>query len=240
MNNLRLNVPNVRDVTSKKKISIGLNIRRLSTDVNGTIVADNLLPASMQTNYPFHLFGEFDRASGYAIADKAMRDKNGTKLFSVYVWGVNSPLFFFNPLADINKFFQKGDIIFVYVDDLIAPTTFSFVFINSLDGNYASISAMTVTNQLDSNNWGAFKIGEIHEGWVDDSQLDQLWFFINTKFDGRFLTDNKSPYDYFNPEINVQNKIVISYESVVNQFLGLSSFIAFQNNLLTVSLIIYV
>ncbi len=240
MNTLKLNVPKIESIQPKKKISIGLNIRRYSTDVNGTIIADNLLPASMQVAYPFHLFGQFDRESGYSIADKVMRNKNNTNLFSVYVWGLNSPLFFFNPLADINNKFQKGDVVFVYADDLTAPNFFTFVFINSLDGNYSSICAQSVVSQLNNQNWGAFKMFELQQGWVDDNQLDQLWFFINTKFDGRFETDNKSPYDYYNPEISSQKKIVISYEAVVNQFLGLSSFIAFENSLLTLSIIIYV
>jgi hypothetical protein len=205
MNGLRLNVPSIQDVQSKRKLSIALNIRRYSTDANGTIINDAIVPASMQVAYPFHLFGQFDKESGYAIADKATRDKNNTKLFSVYVWGLNSPLFFFNPLADINGKFQKGDVIFVYVDDLTSPTCFSFVIVNSQDGNYASIAAITMTTQLDSNNWGAFKLFEIQESWTDDAQLDQLWFLIHTKFDGRFQSDNKSPYDYFNPEINKQN-----------------------------------
>jgi hypothetical protein len=240
---ITFNNPNLIEQEIKKRISISINVSRYITDVNGAIIADVAVPANsgMRVAYPFHLFGLFDREGGFSIADKILSQQNNTILFGVYVWGNNTPLFFFNPLANINGKIKKGDLVFIYVDNLNAPNYFSFVIMSCADSSaYASILSQTNITQLSKNIWGAFKLGEIQMGWTDDEQLNQPFFQIDSKFDGTFQKDSLLPYEYYNPNIQVQKKINIAYSAIVNQYFGLSSLISFENPLITLQLIVFV
>lgn len=238
--NLLINEPKTVLVEGKKRKTIALNIKRYTTDVNGVIQDDATLPAALQISYPFHLFGEYDFTGCYRVADSFLSQVSNTILFSVYTWGSNTPLFFFSPGANINGKFSKGDIIFVYVDDINSPNYFTFVQVSCPDGAYASVLSQTRTTQLDKNSWGTFKIFDILFGWVDDEQLYQTIFQINTEFDTSFVKDSFEPVKYYNPQVNKQKKITIPFPTVINQYFGLSSSIAFENSLLTLQLIIYV
>jgi hypothetical protein len=244
--NLIINKPAIVQVEAKKKYSLNLNVRRFTTDANGTVLDDAAIPDALKIPYPFHLFSEYDRNGGYAIADRIVSRVSRTILFAVYTWGLNTPLFFFNALATISNYMQKGDEIFVYVDDLNNPSYFTYVIIHTPQGAYGSLVSQLNTTQLSGSpeKWGTFKIFDIQYGWseadVRDIQLDQQIYTIQTQFDSSFESNNFSPVAYYHPEYkpNVK-KLTIPYNQIANQFFGLSTFIAYENPLLTLSFTIY-
>lgn len=239
--NLTLNKPSLLQVESKRKFNLNVNVTRYTTDGNGTILDDAVIPASQKIPFPFHMFGEFDRNGGYRIADGMVNSVYRTILFAVYPsWGVNTPLFFFNALANINNVFKKGDTIFVYVDDLLAPTYFTFVIISAQQGAYASIVSQLNTTQLSGDIWGTFKIFDCQYTWLNDNQLDQAIYIIQTQFDTGFRSDPLVPRAYYHPEYKPGvNKTIIPIEMIANQFAGLSSFLTYENSLLNLSFTVY-
>lgn len=237
---IQVNKPPILQVDATRRFSLNLNVTRYTTDVNGTILADGAIPASQKTPMPFHLFGEFDRNGGFEIADKLLSPVWNTKLFSVYVWGLNSPLFFFNALADINNKFRKGDMLFVYVDDINAPNYFTFVIVSAQQGAYASLVGQLNTTQLDAQRWGTFKIFNIDYTWINDAQLDNAVYIIESRFDCSFRSDPLQPRAYYHVQYKPGvNKIQIPINAIGNQNFGLSSFMAYENSVLNLSFIVY-
>jgi hypothetical protein len=242
MNNrhLAVNKPDILQVQANKKFNLNVNIKRYTTDANGTVLDDALVPLAMQKAFPFHMFGEYDKNGGYAIADRILSQVNNTILFGVYTWGLNTPLFPFNALATINNYFKKGDIIFVYVDDINAPTIFSFVIVSTEQGAYGSLISQLNTTQLDRNRWGAFKIFNVEYTCLNESQFEQSIFMVETKFDGSMRSDTLQPLAYYHPQYKTGiNKIIIPMDAIANQFFGFSTLLSFSNPLLNLSFTVY-
>lgn len=225
-----------------KKFTLAINIKRYTTDSNGVILADAAVPASQKKAFPFHLFGEFDRQSGYAVADQIASERAESILFGVYVWGNNTPLFYFNPLSDVNTKFKKGDVLFVYVDDLNAPNYFTFIVVSSQVGGYASLVSQSNISQIDDNGaWGVFKFFELQYTWVNDEQLANPIYQINTRFNSAFKYDVFDPlaFRYIQQKTDVRT-LVMPIEMLLNQYIGLTSFLAFENSLLSLSFNLYI
>ena len=234
-------VLNARD--SFKKFTLSVNVRRITTDSTGTVLDDATVPAAQQKAYPFHLFGDFDKNGGFAISDMIMSGQSNSILFSVYTIGLNTPLFFFSPLATINSQLKKGDLVFIYVDDINAPSYFHFVICSAMSGGYGSLVALTNTTQIDDKgNWGTFKFYDVKFSWfdADDVQLGFSLWNIKTAFNGAYSYDQIQPeayrYTQSKPEVKI---ITIPLEKLINQYYGLSSLIAWENPLLNLSFNIY-
>lgn len=225
-----------------KKMTLSVNIKRFTTDSTGAIIDDALVPVDQQKAYPFHLFGDFDRNGGYNIADSIVSGKENTKLFGVYVWGVNTPLFFFSILATIRNVMKKGDLYFIYVDDLDAPNYFHHVIVSTDAGGYASLVSQSNISQLDDKgHWGVFKFFNLKYSWVNDDQYSYPIIPINTRYNGasKFDSINPESYLYTMQQPNIRT-MIIELEAVLNQYFGLTSFIAWNNPVLTLTFNIYI
>jgi hypothetical protein len=221
-----------------KKFPLNLNVSRYTTDSNGTVLAPGAVPVSERNPFPFHLFGNFDREGGYAVADNLCADYYNTLLFGVYVWGLNTPLFFFNPAASINSKMKKGDVVFIYVDDLDAPNYFTFVIVSSLYGAYSSLISQTNMVSVDPRGMQTiFRIREIRYSWFDtnDVQLEQPLFIVQTKYDSAVKTDALSPAAYYVPEQKNVKIARIPVDLALNTYMGVSGFLAFENPVLNLS-----
>jgi len=235
------NVARLDSRAALRRFSLSINVRRFTCDSNGVLLANAAVPASEQKAFPFHLFGEFDRQGGYAIADMIAKEKANTILFSVYVWGMNTPLFFFNPLATINNKLKKGDVVFVYVDDLTAPNTFTFIVVSAQQGSYASLTSQSNISQIDDNGaWGAFKFFDVKYTWVNDEQVYQPVYSIQTRFNSAYKSDTFDPAAFLYTEQKQDVRtLVLPIEIILNQYIGLTSFLAFENELLNLSFNLY-
>lgn len=228
---------------SLRRQNLSLNIRRYTTDVTGQILDDAVVPADQRKPYPFHLFGHFDREGGFSIADSVLRGVYNTVLFSVYVHGLNTPMFFFSPVATINGVIKKGDLVFLYVDDINAPSYFHFVVVSSASvvGGYASLISQSNVTQLDDNgHWGVFKFFDFNMTWIDDEQLNTSIYIIKTKYNAAFKSDPVNPeaYRFVENKSNVKN-VLVSVEMLISQYMGLSGFIAWENQLVNLSFNLY-
>lgn len=235
--NIAVNQANIVNRKALKKFTLTAKINRFTCDASGTIIPDILVPTSEQKAYPFHLFGEFDRVSGYAISDGVLRELEDTKLFSVYVAGVNTPLFFFSPLNTINSKISKGDLIFIYVDDLNAPTYFHFVIISTNQGGFASLTSIGNVTQIDdTDNWGGFYFEKFKFNWVDDAQMNFPFYNIQTNYKSSFQANpiNLELYRFIEQKPEVK-ALTIAVSMLINQYNGLSGYIAWQNPSLNLS-----
>lgn len=225
-----------------RRFTLALNVRRITCDSNGVIIPDGVVPAAEQKAFPFHLFGAFDYASGYPLADTIARERSNSNLFTVYVHGIGTPLFYFNPLATINNQIKKGDLVFVYVDDLNNPNTFSYVIVSALQGGFASLILQSNISQIDDNgHWGAFKFFEIGYAWQNDEQLNQPIYLVRSRFDSGYKYDTLDPLAFrYVQQKNDLNVISIPLEIVLNQYIGITSFIAFENSVLNLSFNLYI
>lgn len=238
---IKKNVAPLESRNALRKFTLALNIKRYTTDSNGAILDNAAVPASEQKAFPFHLFGEFDRQSGYAIADTIAREKSNTNLFGVYVVGISTPLFYFNPIATVNNQLKKGDVVFIYVDDVTAPNIFTFIVVSAQQGGYASLAAQSNVSQIDDNgHWGVFKFFDVRYAWFDDEQLSNPIFLVQTKFNSAFKYDTIDPlaYRYIQQKTDVR-VLAIPLEVTLNQYIGLTSFIAFENSVLNLSFNLY-
>lgn len=246
MNNektIRVASPNVRDINALKRFTLNVNIQRFTTDANGQVLADAAIPASEKKPFPFHLFGQFDMQGGYTIADSITAPMQNTKLFSVYVAGLGTPLFFFGGGVDtITARIRKGDVVFIFADNLNAPNYFTFVIVTSIIGGYASLVSQSNISQIDGNGyWGVFKIFDLKYTWYNDAQLSLPLLLLNCKFNSAFKYDVIDPSSYYHPQQKSDILTsLIPLKLVVNQYIGLSGFLAYENPLLNMSFELYV
>lgn len=218
-------------VPACRKLTIQANVTRYTCNSLGQVLDDASVPVADRKPYPFHLFGQFDRAGGYAIADSLMAPRYRTKLFSVFVAGNGMPLFWFNPVSDIQTKLTKGDIVFVYVDDLTSPNILTFIVVSAASGGFASLVDQSNVAQLSAHGWGAFRFDAIDYTWENDAQLRQPLMLVETKFDGDYSGDLINPLQYRDPQYERENlrTIRIPLKMLVNQYAGLSSWLDFQN-----------
>lgn len=237
---IRKNKAPIETRPAVKKIPLNIFVKRYTTDGTGQILATPAIPASMQGAFAFHAFGEFDRQGGFQIADK-VTNVNGSILFSTYVYGLNTPLFFFSPLANINAQFKKGDIIHVYVDNINAPNYFTFVVISTTSGGYASLVSQSNITQIDDNGpWGVFKCDEIKFTWYNDEQLNYPLVTIQSYYNGNYKSDSFDPSSYYSTMQKPDLKTVyIPVKMLVNQYAGLSGYIPLENSVLNLEFILY-
>lgn len=235
---VKLQNPVLRERVSVKDFILALNITRYTCDSSGTVLNDAAVPVDQRKAYPFHLFNEFDHRGGYSICDSIVQSQYRTNLFTVYVVGVGTPLFYFSPAATINSFLKKGDVVFVYVDDILAPSYFHFVVISATQGGYASLLALTHTTQIDENlMYGNYRFDGFDYSWSNDQQLKYPIIPIQTRFDSSYRQQSPfNPIAFDSPYQRDTVKVrTIDIEMLINQYIGLTHFIAWENPLLTLS-----
>lgn len=227
------NVATLTERNALKKLPIQMTVKRYTTNQLGQVLADAAVPVSQRKNFPFHLWGEYDRQSGYGFADMVTQ-KDNTILLGVYVWGINTPFFFANPVQDVNNNFRKGDIIFLYVDDLTAPNFYHFITISNNQGNLASVVAQSNVSQIDDNGaWGVFRILNFDYTWDNDDQLKLPFYTIKSTFENTFEFQTLNPKRYFPPVYKPEIKTInIDLTMLVNQYAGLSGYLHFNSNTL--------
>lgn len=229
----------LQEKPATRKLTLEARINRYTCDSNGTILNDAAVPVADRKPYPFHLFGYFDQAGGYALADGILQRYN-TNLFAIYTHGIGTPMFFFSPLNTINNVLKKGDLVFLYLDDLNAPNIFTFIVVHAMSGGFASLTSETNIARLDKHHWGSFRFDSFLYSWSNDAQLDQPIVMIKTRYDGDFETDRLNPrsYRYTTEQPNVRT-IRIPLQMLVNQYSGLSSYLDFNNSELQVLFELY-
>lgn len=250
MNTITKNVATLSERNAIRKFALQASIKRYTTDANGVILADGAIPLNQRRAFPFHLFGEFDRQSGYPIANLVtLRNFGGGQvnvfLLAVYTYGIGTPFWFAAPFNNINQQLRFGDIIFLYVDDIAAPTYFHFIVVSTRgDAGFNSLVSQTNISQIDDQKnagWGAFKFTSFQMTWDSDVQLKQPFYTILTKFDGDYKFQTFNPRadlpPYFKPDVRT---IDVKLQMLINQYTGLSGYLAFESNSLELLFNLYI
>lgn len=124
-----------------KKKSLQVIVRRIFTDVNGTIIDKSLAPAALQVKYPIYLFNEFDRKGGLFFGNKNLPPVKTSLFIDCFIWGtVNAfSLYGFSGVNDIQTQIKFGDIVFRYTDNYQAPNGFCHIVLSMSNNSLGAI-----------------------------------------------------------------------------------------------------
>lgn len=222
------------------KDSISIQVKRIFTDVNGTIINKAAAPVGLQTSYPVYLFGEFDRQGAYSMGGEIVPAvSNSYKFLHTGVWGVNFPYFFgFNPAANIQTQISRGDLVTVYVDDLNIPNTFIFIVLTSQNVAIGSLNYDSGTHEhkgLDSKRQVTDRLGKM--------LIDNVQYFSNNveqwkqaftvayfEKNGNYKYDSLDPFSYKPVTYVNQDFILLPLRITLSQYIGLYTLMEFETD----------
>lgn len=236
MNITKEHIKLTRDINTDEKFtnhSVHVKIKRYFTDVDGNIIDKSLVPAAIQLDYPFYMFGEFDSMGGYKQAQMFCPADPGSFYLCSGVWGVNG--FFSNTIlgftgfnGGINAVITFGDIVHVYTDSLSAPSYFIWIVQNSAKTAVGSIMGNSKTTQKDN---------KFNRLWVEDiryttsnNNIDQWNEPIHeTRLNniGLASDDSFSPLIYRTTDLFLNYILKMGLRFYVDQFIGYNTYIRF-------------
>jgi len=123
----------------QKNVGLTVIVKRFFTDVNGTLVDKSLVPIAMQVDYPFWMFGQFDKSGGYKIGNQIAPPNFATPYLGSFVIGLDMPYLFATGVNTIQRQTTIGDVVHVFVDDLNAPSYYAFIVQTSESAAVSSI-----------------------------------------------------------------------------------------------------
>lgn len=198
---------------------IELSVKRYFTDVDGTIVDKNTVPAVLQTAYPYFLFSQFDQNGGYRISLEQAPTKPGTHFLRWFVKDSDYNFIQFSGLNDVHKEINRGDLVFQFADDVENPNFFVFVVLQADKRSIASIfknnpSEYTLKNfKIFGDNEEVFRMG------IKKIQANRM---------GIYSSDTISVSSYKTPDYETDGFIKVPLSGRLNPYLGLVSYIPFS------------
>lgn len=201
--------------------SIPVNIRRHFTDVNGLVIPKNIVPAALQVEYPFFVFGEFDRQGGYAAGLRALAPQPGTYYLTSFIQGNQFTSQFITGFSGVNTVKNRiavGDIVHVYTDDVQNPTYFIWLVQSFNQGSIGSIVANSDSRQHDGLIGpiilDSFKLGQTG----NENQFSVPFFFINTSNLTMFKANQVQPLMFKDPYVEQPDIIDIQCSFDLDQY----------------------
>lgn len=210
--------------------TIPVNIKRFYTDVNGTVIPKATVPAALQVEFPFFIFGAFDFNGGYGTALKALPPINGAKYLQTFICGkgaTTQSILGFTGANTIKNFIGTGDIVHLYADDDQNPTYFVWMVIKNNFGSIASIIENSETQQRDG------LIGKIYlqdfNFFTDNNiQWDQPIHFVRMSNITTWGDNQVQPYIFKTPNTEQEGFLTIKCEFNLDQFLTLGMYMHFE------------
>ena len=71
-----------------KNAAFYIEVNRYFTDVDGKVIDKNTVPIALQTDYPFWMFGEFDRQGGYKQGNQVSPPNLNTPFLGAFTKGL--------------------------------------------------------------------------------------------------------------------------------------------------------
>ncbi len=222
--------PRAAEIT---KHTIPLKVRRFFTDVDGAIIDKAAAPVNLQTKYPVMMFGGFDLDGGYKTALQTVPPDPNTKYLGTFIYGLNcayNSITGFSGLNDVKGQIKTGDIVHVFTDDLDNPNYFVWIVLScTTAASFASIISNLKTLQNDE------RIGSI---FIDTiafySNNFEQWYtplnYMRVDNIGNYNNNPIQPLMFRNPLTEQQGFIVIETEFLLNQYLGINTYIEFDTN----------
>lgn len=214
--------------TLQKRHSMPVIVTRYFTDVNGTIISKadaGLVAAGMNVNYPVYLLGEFDRQGGYKTGLLTVLPTFPAVPYTSFVNGVtgtsNNVVTPFSPFNTIQGQLKPGDLVMIYVDNVVTPTYFSWIVQTN---NYAALSSIlgNLKSIQADRRLGPLFCYEIN-WYAPESQWDQVLHFLQSDNLGTWADNQIQPYIFKTPFNVQQGFITIACNFTVDQFMEIAT-----------------
>ncbi len=216
--------------------SVNITIRKIYTDVDGSIIDKSVVPLAMQKRVPVYTLSNFDRTGGYNIGQKLLPAGNGLKFVATYAQGVNLPIALFNQFNEIQNYISPGDIVTVYTDDILAPNYFCFIIQAASQGGLCSIISNTQTIQ-DDGRIGKLIVQNINLNVDNEGQWQEDWRVV--------LIDNAAvPVSKVvnlttvarPPQYTLRDYITIPIRFDLTQYIGIYFYMSYESDLINFNL----
>jgi len=218
--------------------SLNINIKKIYTDENGTVISKAAAPAALRTKLPIFLLGNFDGIGAHSIGFKTLKNVwSSADFLMTFVNGVDQPFLWNSGFNTLRNSLNLGDIVDVWTDDLDNPTAFAFIVQTCDYGSLASIVANTMTQQ-DDGKIGIMTVQNINYQVDVESQLQNVWQVVKYDNLGQFQQQSTAPLDYKNPYWALGQFIQVPLGFVMTQFVGLNFIMDFESDKLQVNFLI--
>ena len=225
-------------VPLKRNMGLMIHIHRYFTDVNGILLDKSTVPSSLQVDYPFWLFGEFDRAGGYRIGNQINPPIVGTSYVCSFTQGINVPFLFATGANQVKNKINTGDVVHIFTDNLDAPNYYIWVVlstdVSALGSIYTNATAPEKQKiDISGINFFAYMDGGLsvpqYAKNLNLTRMDVLGSYRNVPYPP---TSNYQVNDYQEYFIQVPLKCL------VDQYNMISSYIDFNADNIALSLFV--
>lgn len=225
-----------------KKHSIPVTIRRYFTDVNGTIISKNTVPLALQCEYPFFVFGEFDRQGGYSASLKALGPNPNTHYLLSFVQGNGFMTQFivglFSGANTIKDNVFTGDIVHVFTDDTQNPNYFIWLVQNFSQGAIGSVVSNSDSGQKDGR-MGPLYLESFKYHADNVRQFDYPFVFTRFTNISTYKYDQVQPLMYKDPYIQQAELLDIMVEFNLDQYMSVGQYFLFDTDVITMNFKIF-
>lgn len=209
---------------------LSIVIERIFTDVNGTILDKNTVPASLQVEYPLYVFNEFDRQGAYYLALKNTPPKPGYEYLCNFIYSVNNPFFFgFSGVSDIQRKLKPGDLCLLYTDSVLNPTYFIWIVQRTPNRSIGSIMN-NLCNLPVEPKYGYLHVSEFDYYTENVNQWNQDIQVIHANYLGLIHSNNAAPGIYRLPKTFDNGFVQVKSRFLLNQYIGLNMYILFDTD----------
>lgn len=218
-----------------RKNALQITIKRIFTDVNGTIVDKATVPAALQVQYPVYLFSEFDRNGAYYNSLRNKPCEVGTFYLCSFVYGIQNPMFFgFSGLQNIQGALNVGDLVTVFTDSILVPTYYIWIVQQSPNRPLAAILSNLPDLPPDPEH-GYLRIEDFDFYTDNFSQWQEDIQWIKYDYLGLVKTNNLQPGTYLTPNIPQNGFIRVELRTTLTQYMGLNFYMLFDTDSITMT-----
>lgn len=205
-----------------------VNVRRYFTDVDGQVIDKTTLPANLQKDLPFYIFGKYDFDSGYKAAlEEVPPPEDWVYMYSFPVAREFSFLLNFSGLNNVKDRLRASDVVQLYTDDINNPNFFCFIQVGISLQSYSGLLLNMNSGKYLVNNFGyatdnfqqyTEPIAIVEQNPFSEPRRD---FFQPLKY--------KPPSDFLRDDLTMRLKIQFS------QYVGMYSRMKFATDLIDFS-----
>jgi|SRR3989304_206191 len=211
--------------------TIPIGIKRFYTDVDGFIIPKVAAVQAVQCEFPFFIWGDFDRQGGYYTGFKAVPLVPGSFYLMTFVEGygmTSQQITGFTGFNNIRGQIKTGDIVHVYTDNLTAPINFVWIILSSNNGSIGSIVGNSETHQKD---------GQLGRLYVDHFQYfsdntDPQWnipiHFTRSSNIATWKDDQVQPYIFKNPYTEQDGFIRVACHFNLDQYQSIGTYFLYD------------
>lgn len=213
--------------------AINLNVKRVYTDVNGTVINKAVAPVNVQVKFPVFILGSFDFKGGYRKALESCPPESGVKYLKSFINGIDSPssVMGVNIASNIEGEIKVGDLVSVYTDSFVIPSVYVWIIVSANNASIGSIINNLSSVQKD-DIYNRLYIEDVHYLTTNNNvnQWNEPIFKIQLNNLGLGKTDSFQPLIYRTPYTFLNNVLIVKLSFKATQFMGFSTFIQYNTD----------